>query len=60
MSDRGKYLRGAKWFELLRDEKGDLKDYIKNDEHKMVDVNFYLEEKAKKLPVKETKSKGRK
>ena len=60
MSDRGKYLRGEKLFELHRDPDGNLKDYIKNDKEKMVVFNFYLEEKDKKETVKETKSKGRK
>ena len=57
MSDKGKYSRGEKWFDLHRDLDGNLEPVITEDPNKMVDVNFYLEQKKKK---EETKSKGKK
>lgn len=61
MSQKGKYLRGQKWYDLFRDRDGNLDKSISNDPHKMVDVNVYLETIAKeKENRKETKSKGRK
>ncbi len=60
MSDKGKYNRGQKWFDVGRDVNGDLKPEITNDPHKMIDVNFYLDAVKREEEVKVTKSKGRK
>ena len=46
MSDRGKFLRGLKWYNH-RNIDGVLPTQIADDENKMVDVQFYLDNKEK-------------
>ena len=58
MSEKGKYLRGEKWFHLNRDNDGELLPVVSEDENKMKDVNVYLE--TVKKSKKKTKSKGKK
>ena len=64
MSKKGQFLRGEKWFHLSRDVDGNLKKDIKEDKDKMIDINYYLEEKKRiadaEVPAKETKSKEKK
>ncbi len=59
MSIKGRLHRGAKWYSL-RGQDSELPKEVLNDTNKMLDVNFYLEEKKKREEpveeVKETKS----
>ena len=61
MSNKGRYLRGEKWYLLSRNEDGNLVNSVKKDADKMLDINFYLDEQKKlEEEKKETKSKRKK
>ena len=55
MSKKGSYLRGEKWYHLMRDinEKDGISKKLKEDSEKMKDVNIYLEANKPKTSKKE-------
>jgi len=59
MSHEGKMRRGEKWYSY-RDVNGNLPDEIKNDEGKMCDVNYFLENKKKETTTSITKKEIKK
>ena len=57
MSDKGKLLRGEKWYNL-RDRDGKLPEEVTKDPAKMADIEVFLANKKEVAPVSESKTSG--
>jgi len=59
MSHEGKLQRGEQWYSN-RDQEGKLPDDITNDENKMEDVKYFLDNKSAEPTVKKKPTKKEK